>query len=70
MKVTRTAYEVTKLESAIVALENLDSAGILFYGSNLDAIDNAKLVLQRELTEAMPQVLSPVRCVSWGHDYD
>ena len=53
MKVTRTEYEVKKLEAAIVALENLDTAGILFYGSNLDAIDDAKLVLQRELTEAL-----------------
>ena len=53
MKVTRTEYEVKKLEAAIVALESLDIAGILFYGSNLDAIDDAKLVLQRELTEAL-----------------
>ena len=53
MKVTRTAYEVKKLEAAIVELENLGIAGVLFYGSNLDAIDDAKLVLQRELTEAL-----------------
>ena len=53
MKVTRTAHEIEKLESAIVALENLDTTGILFYGANLDAIDAAKLVLQREITEAL-----------------
>ena len=53
MKVTRTEYEVKKLEAAITALENLDIAGVLFYGSNLDTIDDAKLVLQRELTEAL-----------------
>ena len=48
-----TSHQINSLEMAIVAIENLETAGILFYGTGWDTIDSAKRVLDRELTEAL-----------------
>ena len=48
-----TSSEIQALQRAIVALEKLEIANVLFYGTGWDTIEQAKRVLDRELTEAL-----------------